>query len=73
MDVTPQLLKDVDFREKKFGGYDPDEVDDFLERVGVAIGQLQMRLREMSQRAEAAEARDHALARVTKLSEAGPG
>ncbi|MBL8778360.1 MAG: DivIVA domain-containing protein [Acidimicrobiales bacterium] len=57
MDVTPQLLKDVDFREKKFGGYDPDEVDDFLERVGVAIGQLQMRLREMTQRAEAAEAR----------------
>jgi len=57
MDVTPQLLKDVDFREKKFGGYDPDEVDDFLERVGVAIGQLQMRLRETSQRAEAAEAR----------------
>ena len=57
MDVTPQLLKDVDFREKKFGGYDPDEVDDFLERVGVAIGQLQLRLREMTQRAEAAEAR----------------
>lgn len=57
MDVTPQLLKDVEFREKKFGGYDPDEVDDFLERVGVAIGQLQLRLREMSQRAEAAEAR----------------
>lgn len=57
MDVTPQLLKDVDFREKKFGGYDPDEVDDFLERVGVAVGQLQMRLREATQRAEAAEAR----------------
>lgn len=57
MDVTPQLLKDVDFREKKFGGYDPDEVDDFLERVGVAIGQLQLRLREMTHRAEAAEAR----------------
>lgn len=57
MDVTPQLLKDVEFREKKFGGYDPDEVDDFLERVGVAIGQLQLRLREMTQRAEAAEAR----------------
>ena len=57
MDVTPQLLKDVDFREKKFGGYDPDEVDDFLERVGVAVGQLQMRLREVTQRAEAAEAR----------------
>ena len=57
MDVTPQLLKDVEFREKKFGGYDPDEVDDFLERVGVAIGQLQLRLREVTQRAEAAEAR----------------
>jgi DivIVA domain-containing protein len=44
MDLTPQVLKDVEFREK-FRGYDPDEVDAFLEQVGTAIGQLQSRLR----------------------------
>ncbi len=56
VDVTPQLLKDVEFREK-FRGYDPDEVDDFLERVGLAIGQLQQRLRDATERAESADAR----------------
>jgi len=43
MDLTPQVLKDVEFRQK-VRGYDPDEVDAFLEQVGTAIGQLQARL-----------------------------
>ena len=56
MDVTPQLLKDVEFRQK-VRGYDPDEVDDFLERVGVAFAQLQDRLREANDQIESANAR----------------
>ena len=68
MDVTPQLLKDVEFRQK-VRGYDPDEVDDFLERVGLAFAQLQDRLREANDQIEAANARAaHAprLASVTR-------
>lgn len=56
MDVTPQLLREVEFREK-FRGYDPDQVDELLERAGQQIAQLQGRLREALERAEQAEAR----------------
>lgn len=56
MDVTPQLLKEVEFREK-FRGYDPDEVDDFLERVGLAFTQVQDKVREANDQIEAANAR----------------
>jgi DivIVA domain-containing protein len=56
MDVTPQLLREVEFREK-FRGYDPDQVDELLERAGQQIAQLQGRLREALERAEAAEAK----------------
>src|SRR5215213_3972846 len=55
MDVTPQLLKDVEFRSK-VRGYDPDEVDDFLERVGVAFAQMNDRLRDARDQVEAAKA-----------------
>ena len=69
MDVTPQLLKDVEFRQK-VRGYDPDEVDDFLERVGLAFAQLQDRLREANDKVEAADARaTRAEARVRDSSE----
>ncbi len=34
MDVTPQVINEVEFHQK-MRGYDPDEVDDFLERVAV--------------------------------------
>lgn len=54
MDVTPQVLHEVEFRAK-VRGYDPDEVDDFLERVAVGVGQLQDRLREAVERAASAE------------------
>src|SRR5687767_10482468 len=56
MDVTPKLLEDVEFREK-FRGYDPEEVDDFLERVAVAFGQLQDKTRDLSEQIESANAR----------------
>ncbi|MGI9603204.1 MAG: DivIVA domain-containing protein [Acidimicrobiales bacterium] len=56
MELTPQLLAEVEFRDT-LRGYDRDEVDTFLEQVGVAIAQLQGRLGEATTRAEMAEAR----------------
>ena len=54
MDVTPQVINEVEFHQK-MRGYDPDEVDDFLERVAVAVEQMQDRMRQAEQRAIAAE------------------
>jgi DivIVA domain-containing protein len=54
MDVTPQVINEVEFHQK-MRGYDPDEVDDFLERVAVAVGQMQDRTREAAERAAIAE------------------
>ena len=45
MELTPRLLETQQFPEK-FRGYDCDAVDDFLERVGVGVADLQTRLRE---------------------------
>lgn len=57
MELTPQLLTDeIDFRIA-VRGYDRHEVDDFLERVAVAVGQLQSQLTKAVTRARAAEAR----------------
>jgi DivIVA domain-containing protein len=56
MDVTPQVINEVEFHQK-MRGYDPDEVDDFLERVAVAVGQLQDRLHEAAERVTSAERR----------------
>ncbi|HZQ57592.1 MAG TPA: DivIVA domain-containing protein [Acidimicrobiales bacterium] len=44
MELTPQTLRDVEFREK-LRGYHPDDVDDFLEEVAVAVDSLLGRLR----------------------------
>jgi DivIVA domain-containing protein len=44
MDLIPQTLRDVEFREK-LRGYHPDDVDDFLEEVAVALDGLLGRLR----------------------------
>ena len=57
MDVTPQLLHDVEFREAKRGGYNTQDVDDFLERVAVGIDRQEALLREAQQRLATAEAR----------------
>lgn len=43
MDLTPQALRDVEFREK-LRGYHPDDVDDFLEEAAVALDSLLARL-----------------------------
>lgn len=60
MDVTPQLIEQIDFSEK-FRGYDPDQVDDFLEQVGATLASLQARVAELSERAERAEAEARSL------------
>lgn len=54
--ITPQVINEVEFRQK-VRGYDPDEVDDFLERMAMAVADLQDRLREVTERAAAAERR----------------
>ena len=57
MDVTPQLLNDVEFREAKRGGYNTQDVDEFLERLAVGLERQDTTLREARQRVEAAEGR----------------
>jgi cell division initiation protein len=68
MDVTPQLIEQFDFAEK-FRGYDPDQVDDFLERVGATLTRLGDELKAQTERAERAEA---ALAEARSRLEATP-
>ena len=53
---TPHLLTDVRFSVSR-KGYDPDEVDNFLERVSAAVAQLQDKLRQATASAESAETR----------------
>jgi DivIVA domain-containing protein len=55
MDVTPQLIEQIDFTDRR-RGYDQDEVDDFLEKVGTTIASLQAQVAELSGRATRAEA-----------------
>lgn len=57
MDLTPQSLHSVEFREARRGGYNTRDVDDFIERVVVGAGQLHERVREAQMRADAADAR----------------
>lgn len=56
MDLTPRLLTEVEFREE-WRGYSRRDVDDFLERVAAAVGELQERVREANERTAAAERR----------------
>ncbi|HKY13499.1 MAG TPA: DivIVA domain-containing protein [Microthrixaceae bacterium] len=55
MDVTPQLIEQIDFSERRFGGYDPDQVDDFLERVGATLSRLEAEVASEKRRADQAE------------------
>jgi DivIVA domain-containing protein len=57
MELTPQAVSEAEFREAKRGGYNIRDVDEFLDRVAVGVGQMQERIREAYQRAEAAENR----------------
>ena len=54
MDISPKILREVEFREK-FRGYHPEDVDMFLERVAAGIEALQVQLRQATERAAHAE------------------
>jgi DivIVA domain-containing protein len=56
MKLTPVLLETQQFPER-FRGYDPDSVDDFLERVAAGLSELQERLDELADRLIEAEGR----------------
>jgi cell division initiation protein len=68
MEITPQVLEDVKFTTRA-RGYDRDEVDEFLERVGAGVAQVQNRLRDEARRADAAEARASALGNRSEAEE----
>ena len=57
MELTPQTLHAVEFREARRGGYNTRDVDDFIERVAGSVGHLNDRVRDAQARADAAEAR----------------
>jgi DivIVA domain-containing protein len=57
MEVTAQALHDVEFREAKRGGYHTQDVDEFLEKLAVAIERHDAQMREARQRVAAAEQR----------------
>lgn len=66
---TPHLLTDVKFDERR-KGYDPEQVDNFLERVSGAVAQLQDKLREATSRAEEADAKVADAKRAQQVAEA---
>src|SRR3954447_22810922 len=75
MDVSPKMLREVEFREK-FRGYHPEDVDTFLERVAVGIEALQTQLRQAAERVAHAEqlatqsaTSDEALSRTLLLAQ----
>jgi cell division initiation protein len=54
MELTPQRLREVEFKER-WRGYDPEEVDDLLERVAAGIEEIETRVRQATERAVRAE------------------
>lgn len=56
MDASATQLTDIKFNEAK-RGYDPVEVDNFLEKLGDAVVKLQEKVREANRRADDAERR----------------
>ncbi|MGA3351623.1 MAG: DivIVA domain-containing protein [Acidimicrobiales bacterium] len=54
MDLSAKVLREVEFRDR-LRGYDTDEVDEFLEKVAVAVEELQEKMRQLVYRAERAE------------------
>ncbi|MDQ3570130.1 MAG: DivIVA domain-containing protein [Actinomycetota bacterium] len=58
MDVSPETIRTVEFRER-LRGYNQDDVDQFLERMAAGVEILQQRLRDASERATRAEERAH--------------
>lgn len=57
MELTSQVLHDAEFREAKRGGYNTQDVDEFIERIAAAVERQEALVREARQRVQAAEAR----------------
>jgi DivIVA domain-containing protein len=55
MEITPKVLRDVEFRDNR-KGYHPEDVDEFLEQVAVGVEQMQDRIRQLTERLQRAEA-----------------
>lgn len=56
MDELSPLFQEIEFHER-YRGYDPDEVDAFVDRVARAAAVMRGRLTELHERVEAAESR----------------
>ena len=56
MELTPQRLREVEFRQA-WRGYDEEEVDELLERVAAGLEDFERRIREATERAVRAEQR----------------
>jgi len=54
MDLSAKVLREVEFRDR-LRGYDTDEVDEFLEKVAVAVDEMSEKMRQLAYRAERAE------------------
>jgi DivIVA domain-containing protein len=54
MEITSKELREVEFRER-LRGYDTTEVDEFLERVAIAVDEMQAKVRDLADRTERAE------------------
>ncbi|MBK5223158.1 MAG: DivIVA domain-containing protein [Acidimicrobiia bacterium] len=57
MDLTPDLLRNVEFNEARKGGYDHDDVDEFLDRAATELTTQHARLRDLDTRIDQAERR----------------
>ncbi len=51
MEISGKVLREVEFRDR-LRGYDTDEVDEFLEKVAVAVDELRAELEQALRRAE---------------------
>jgi cell division initiation protein len=54
MEISGKILREVEFRDR-LRGYDTDEVDDFLEKVAIAVEELQEEVHAAQGRADRAE------------------
>ncbi|MDA8295000.1 MAG: DivIVA domain-containing protein [Actinomycetota bacterium] len=54
MEISGKVLREVEFRDR-LRGYDTDEVDEFLEKVAVAVDELRAEMARLTERAARAE------------------
>jgi len=52
MDLSAKVLREVEF-QSRLRGYDTDEVDEFLEKIAVAVDEMQEKMRQLAYRPNA--------------------